>query len=106
MTQNLVEEIPDDLREFMNDDIGGEYIPVFYKALDTEYVKIAHSRHWDTPAAYAVFRLDDANSGVLIVAKYPRVGWVTNPSNCRDLARALLGLLGVELPMPLPREES
>lgn len=106
MTQKLIDEIPDDLREFMDGKVGGEYIPIFYKVLDTEYVKIAHSRYWDTPTAYVVFRLDDAHSGVIIVARYPRVGWRTNPSNCRDLARLMLGMLGVELPMPSMREES
>ena len=36
----------------------------------------------------------------------PRQGWVANPQCSRDLVRILLNLLGVELPMPLMREES
>jgi hypothetical protein len=113
MTQSLVDEVPQHLRDFIATE--AMFLPdneldawdlIFYKALDPEYVSIAHSHYWDTATDYAIFRVDRANSGLVVCARYPRLGWIMNPGNYRDLVRILLGLSGVELPMPLMRGES
>jgi len=99
MTQNLIDEVPQHLLDFVASEYPeDEWELILYKKIDPEYIKLAKSQYWDMAEEYAIFRDDLASSGLIVCARYS-TGWDMSQGN-RGVVRLLLGLLGVELPMP------